>query len=85
MSFVRFVRFVRGGYNACAGGRLRANALFEIDRLLTIRLPLHARRYTRIKIPSIAAELNIPEVDVEALLVSLILNSKIQGHFDQVR
>ena len=35
--------------------------------------------YTRIKIPSIAAELNIPEADVEALLVSLILDRKIQG------
>ena len=42
-------------------------------------------RYTRIKIPSIAAELNIPEADVEALLVSLILDRKIEGHIDQVR
>ena len=40
--------------------------------------------YTRIKIPSIAAELNIPEVDVEALLVSLILDRKIEGRIDQV-
>jgi len=40
--------------------------------------------YTRIKIPSIAAELNIPEADVEALLVSLILDRKIEGRIDQV-
>ncbi|EKX48103.1 hypothetical protein GUITHDRAFT_106181 [Guillardia theta CCMP2712] len=40
--------------------------------------------YTRIKIPSIAAELNIPESDVEALLVSLILDRKIIAKIDQV-
>mmetsp|Transcript_12896 Transcript_12896/g.27551 ORF Transcript_12896/g.27551 Transcript_12896/m.27551 type:complete len:447 (-) Transcript_12896:25-1365(-) len=40
--------------------------------------------YTRIKIPSIAAELNIPEGDVEALLVSLILDRKIVARIDQV-
>lgn len=30
------------------------------------------------------AELNIPAADVESLLVSLILDSKITGHIDQV-
>ena len=29
-------------------------------------------------------ELNIPEKDVEQLLVSLILDNRIQGHIDQV-
>jgi COP9 signalosome complex subunit 2 len=29
-------------------------------------------------------ELNIPEKDVEALLVSLILDSRVSGHIDQV-
>lgn len=43
------------------------------------------RPYTRIRIPFISQELNIPARDVEALLVSLILDSKVQGHIDQVR
>lgn len=42
------------------------------------------RPYTRIRIPFISQELNIPARDVEALLVSLILDSKVQGHIDQV-
>ena len=40
--------------------------------------------YTRIKVPSIAAELNIQEQDVEALLVSLILDRNIVARIDQV-
>uniref|UniRef100_A0A0D6R896 COP9 signalosome complex subunit 2 n=1 Tax=Araucaria cunninghamii TaxID=56994 RepID=A0A0D6R896_ARACU len=40
--------------------------------------------YTRIRIPFISKELNIPEKDVEQLLVSLILDNRIQGHIDQV-
>lgn len=40
--------------------------------------------YTRIRIPFISKELNIPTADVEALLVSLILDNKIRGAIDQV-
>ena len=40
--------------------------------------------YTRIRIPFISKELNIPEQDVEQLLVSLVLDSRISGHIDQV-
>ncbi|TKY46380.1 COP9 signalosome complex subunit 2 [Spatholobus suberectus] len=40
--------------------------------------------YTRIRIPFISKELNVPEHDVEQLLVSLILDNRIQGHIDQV-
>jgi COP9 signalosome complex subunit 2 len=40
--------------------------------------------YTRIRIPFISKELNIPTADVEALLVSLILDNKIRGSIDQV-
>ncbi|AQK89246.1 COP9 signalosome complex subunit 2 [Zea mays] len=40
--------------------------------------------YTRIRIPFISQELNFPEKDVEQLLVSLILDNRIQGHIDQV-
>ncbi|PHT62363.1 COP9 signalosome complex subunit 2, partial [Capsicum annuum] len=40
--------------------------------------------YTRIRIPFISKELNVPEKDVENLLVSLILDNRIDGHIDQV-
>ncbi|EGG20028.1 proteasome component region PCI domain-containing protein [Cavenderia fasciculata] len=40
--------------------------------------------YTRIRIPFISKELNIPSNEVEALLVSLILDNKIRGAIDQV-
>jgi len=40
--------------------------------------------YTRVRIPFISAKLNIPEKDVEQLLVSLILDNRIQGYIDQV-
>lgn len=42
------------------------------------------RPYTRIGLPFISKELNIPQVEVEALLVSLILDSKIRGKIDQI-
>lgn len=32
----------------------------------------------------IIQELNVPEKDVEQLLVSLILDNRVQGHIDQV-
>eukprot|EP00245_Coleochaete_scutata_P008551 TRINITY_DN2639_c0_g1_i2.p1 TRINITY_DN2639_c0_g1~~TRINITY_DN2639_c0_g1_i2.p1 ORF type:complete len:216 (+),score=56.38 TRINITY_DN2639_c0_g1_i2:52-648(+) len=40
--------------------------------------------YTRIRIPSISKELNIPEKEVEQLLVSLVLDGRVHGHIDQV-
>eukprot|EP00303_Exanthemachrysis_gayraliae_P000203 CAMPEP_0206011440 /NCGR_PEP_ID=MMETSP1464-20131121/13222_1 /ASSEMBLY_ACC=CAM_ASM_001124 /TAXON_ID=119497 /ORGANISM="Exanthemachrysis gayraliae, Strain RCC1523" /LENGTH=433 /DNA_ID=CAMNT_0053385103 /DNA_START=9 /DNA_END=1310 /DNA_ORIENTATION=+ len=40
--------------------------------------------YTRIRIPFVAQHLNIPEADVECLLVSLILDGQIDGRIDQL-
>lgn len=40
--------------------------------------------YTRIRISFVSTQLNIPEADVEQLLVSLILDSRINGRLDQV-
>lgn len=42
------------------------------------------RPYTRIRLPFISKQLNIPEAEVQALLVSLILDSRVSGHIDQV-
>ncbi|MEW5312465.1 MAG: hypothetical protein WDW38_004098 [Sanguina aurantia] len=41
--------------------------------------------YTRVTIPFVSQKLNIPVKDVEALLVSLILDKRIVGHIDQVK
>ena len=40
--------------------------------------------YTRVKLPFLAARLTAPLPEVERLLVSLILDGKIQGSLDQV-
>ncbi|KAI9341336.1 PCI domain-containing protein [Obelidium mucronatum] len=40
--------------------------------------------YTRIEIPFISKQLNVPAQDVEDLLVGLILDSKINGRIDQI-
>ncbi len=40
--------------------------------------------YTRVRIPFISKKLNVPEADVEGLLVTLILDGRLQGHIDQV-
>lgn len=40
--------------------------------------------YTRVRIPFISQKLNIPEAEVTALLVSLILDGRVSGHIDQV-
>jgi len=40
--------------------------------------------YTKIRIPFLASELNITPKDVEDLMVTLILDSKIRGRIDQV-
>lgn len=42
------------------------------------------RPYTRIRIPTIAKELNISEAEVENLLVACILDNVIEGRIDQV-
>jgi COP9 signalosome complex subunit 2 len=40
--------------------------------------------YTRVRITTIASELGVAEREVEALLVSLILDGRVEGHIDQV-
>ena len=40
--------------------------------------------YTRVRIPFICKKLNVPEKDVEQLLVSLILDNRVTGYVDQV-
>ena len=40
--------------------------------------------YTRVRLATVAGELGVSEAEVEALLVSLILDNKLVGHIDQV-
>ena len=58
----------------------RAPSFSRLQVLLKLIKP-----YTRIRIPFISKELNIPSNDVEDLLVALILDAEIHGHIDQVR
>ena len=43
------------------------------------------RPYTQVRLPFLARRLNAPLEEVERLLVSLILDGKVEGHLDQVR
>lgn len=40
--------------------------------------------YTRVRIAFIAQQLNVPEADVEQLLIGLILDKRVAGKIDQV-
>lgn len=53
------------------------------ETLLQVVLKL-IQPYTRIRIPFVSKQLNIPETEVEQLLVSLILDGRIRGYLDQV-
>jgi COP9 signalosome complex subunit 2 len=55
-----------------------------LKKVRTLVLLKLIKPYTRIRLPFISKELNIPEKDVEELLVSLILDNRIHGHIDQV-
>lgn len=60
--------------------------IFEASNLkvsLKVLLKL-IQPYTQIRLPFISKKLNIPESEVEQLLVSLILDNRILGHVDQV-
>ena len=40
--------------------------------------------YTRVRLSHVAAQLSVPVAEVEALLVGLILDERVEGHIDQV-
>jgi COP9 signalosome complex subunit 2 len=57
------------------------------DLLRTVRTQVLLRMikpYTRVRLSTIAGDLGVSESEVEALLVSLILDNKVDGHIDQV-
>ncbi|KAG2177107.1 hypothetical protein INT43_007763 [Umbelopsis isabellina] len=58
------------------------DVLKNIRTQVLIRL---IKPYTRIEIPFISKQLNIPVEDVEELLVTLILDKKIAGRIDQIQ
>lgn len=62
--------------------------LYMDDILRTMRTQVLLKAiapYTRVTLPYVASELNgIPVADVEDLLVSLILDGKVEGKIDQV-
>lgn len=62
--------------------------LYMDDILRTMRTQVLLKAiapYTRVTLPHVASELNgIPVAEVENLLVSLILDGKVDGKIDQV-
>ena len=58
--------------------------LFSCCRLPQVVLKA-IQPYTRVRIPFIAQQLNVPAADVEQLLISLILDGRIEGRIDQVQ
>lgn len=62
--------------------------LYMDDILRTMRTQVLLKAiapYTRVTLPHVASELNgIPVAEVESLLVSLILDGKVDGKIDQV-
>jgi COP9 signalosome complex subunit 2 len=58
------------------------NLLREIRTQVLLEL---IRPYTRVTLPFISKQLNIPTQEVQDLLVFLILDNKIVGHIDQVQ
>eukprot|EP00798_Chlamydomonas_sp_ICE-L_P021235 gene21235-28151_t len=61
------------------------NYVEDLLRKIRTQVLLHLiQPYTRVRLPFISQKLNIPEKDVEQLLVSLILDGRVAGYIDQV-
>lgn len=82
----RFEKILRHNYTSIMSDRfIKAYIDDLLKNLRTSVLLQLLQPYTRITIPFISQQLNIPENEVEHLLVSLILDDRIQGRIDQVR
>lgn len=80
-----FERILRGNRRTIMDDPFIRNYIEDLLKNIRTQVLLKLiRPYTRIRIPFISAELNVPEADVEALLVSLILDARVAGHIDQV-
>ena len=80
-----FERILRSNRRAIMEDAFVRNYIEDLLRNVRTQVLLSLiKPYTRVRLAAIAAELSIPESEVEALLVSLILDCRIDGHIDQV-
>ncbi|CAM9963839.1 unnamed protein product, partial [Scytosiphon promiscuus] len=82
-----FERIIKTHHAALMGDPFIKLYMDDILRTMRTQVLLKAiAPYTRVKLPYLAGELNdIPVTDVEDLLVSCILDGKVDGKIDQVR
>lgn len=81
-----FERILATHHESIMGDAFVADHLAELLR--TVRTQVLLRLlvgYTRMGLPYASKRLNVPEEELEALLVGLILDGKVNGKIDQVR
>ena len=80
-----FERILRSNRRAIMEDAFVRNYIEDLLRNVRTQVLLSLiKPYTRIRLATIAADLNVPEQEVEALLVSLILDKRVDGHIDQI-
>lgn len=81
----KFERILRTNRRTIMDDPFIRNYVEDLLRKIRTQVLLHLiQPYTRVRIPFISQKLNIPEADVEQLLVTLILDGRLSGHIDQV-
>lgn len=80
-----FERIFQESGASLTGDRFMNVFLPDLWREMRTKVLLHAiKPYTRLHIPFLAKVLHVSDAEVESLLVSLILDSKVLGRIDQV-
>lgn len=80
-----FERILAGQRGAIMGDPFISQYMHDLLANIRTQVVLRAiQPYTRVRIPFIAHQLNVPAAEVEALLISLILDGRVAGRIDQV-
>lgn len=80
-----FERILKSNRRAIMEDAFVRNYIEDLLRNVRTQVLLNLiKPYTRVRLSSIAAELSVSEREVESLLVTLILDARVDGHIDQV-
>jgi len=80
-----FERILRSNRRAIMEDAFVRNYIEDLLRNVRTQVLLSLiKPYTRVRLATCASELGVPEREVESLLVSLILDSRVDGHIDQI-
>ncbi|KAG2175250.1 hypothetical protein INT44_007738 [Umbelopsis vinacea] len=81
-----FEKILKENHNAIMGDSFIRTYIDDVLKNIRTQVLIRLiKPYTRIEIPFISTQLNIPVEDVQELLVTLILDKKISGRIDQVQ